>query len=185
MDEPQNQRTCSCSSDHACEHEECACDGESAQLRAQVDEYLAGWKRAQADYVNLQRERERERGEFTKFANAGLLESLLPALDQFALAMRFLPSTDDLSEGEKKKWESWLVGMRAVQSLWEQAASSTGLERIPTTGKFDPTLHEAVGHEPSADMEPDTILRVVQDGWRLHGKVFRPAKVIVASSLTT
>lgn len=148
-------------------------------LKAQCEEYLSGWRRAQADYANLKRERERDRADSMKYANTQLLQSLLPALDQFAIALRFLPDTKTLPENEQKTWNSWLVGIRAVQTLWDQAATGAGLERIPVTGSFDPTIHEAVSQEPAEGLVPGSIKRVIQDGWRLHGKVLRPAQVIV------
>jgi len=154
---------------------------ELAQLKVQCDEYLAGWKRAQADYANVMKERERDRADYVKFANTSLLQSLLPAIEHFSTALRFTPDTQDLPEDIRKKWDSWLVGLKAVQSLWEQAAQAAGLERIAVQGTFDPTLHEAVGHEASADIPTEHIVRVMQDGWKLHGRVLRPAQVIVAS----
>ncbi len=150
------------------------------QLQAQCDEYLAGWKRAQADYANALKERERDRADYVKFANTSLLQSLLPAIEHFSTALRFMPDAASLPEEARKKWESWIVGLKAVQSLWEQAAQTAGLERIVSEGPFDPTQHEAVGREPSETVPAEHILRVVQDGWRLHGRVLRPSQVIVA-----
>ncbi len=150
------------------------------QLKQQAEECMAGWKRAQADYQNLKRDGERQKDDYIKFANERLLQNLLPAFDQFNLALAFLPSTQSLPEQERKIWDNWLLGVKAVQSLWEQSASAIGLERIPTEGAFDPQLHEAVGEEESSEKEPHAIIRVTQDGWRLNGKVLRPAKVIVA-----
>lgn len=144
------------------------------------DEYMAGWKRAQADYQNLKREVERERGEMSKYANERLLSDLLPAIDQFGIALRFLPDTSLLPEDQRKVWENWLVGVKAVQSLWDQVAKDVGLERIPTNGAFDPSLHDAAGEEEAEGKESGAIVKVMQDGWRLHGKVLRPARVIVA-----
>lgn len=153
--------------------------GELETLKAQCEEYLAGWRRAQADYLNLQRERDRDRSDSMKYANTQLLQSLLPALDQFAIALRFLPDTKNLPETDRKTWDSWLIGIRAVQTLWDQAATGAGLERIPVTGMFDPTLHEAVSQEAEEGLPAGSIKRVIQDGWRLHGKVLRPAQVVV------
>ncbi len=152
---------------------------ENWQLKA--DEYLAGWKRAQADYQNLKKESEREKAEFAKFANERLLSDLLPAIDQFNLALSFIPDTATLSEDEKKKWDNWLVGVKAVKSLWDHAAQNTGLSKIPVDGAFDPMLHDAAGTETVEGKESGTIVRVVQDGWSLHGKVLRPARVIITS----
>ena len=158
-----------------------ASSDELTQIRAQCDEYLAGWKRAQADYANSLKERERDRSEYVKYANATLLQSLLPAIEYFATALRHIPDASTLPEEVRKPWESWITGVKAVQTLWEQAAQGAGLERIPTHGTFDPAQHEAVGHEASEAHKTDEIVRVTEDGWRLNGRVLRPAKVIVAS----
>lgn len=152
------------------------------ELQKQSEEYLAGWKRAQADYQNLKKESEREKAEFAKFANERLLSDLLPAIDQFNLALSFIPDTGTLSEDEKKKWDNWLVGINAVKSLWDHAAQSAGLSRIPVDGRFDPQLHDAAGTESVEGKEPGSIVRVVQDGWSLHGKVLRPARVIISET---
>jgi molecular chaperone GrpE len=143
-------------------------------------EYLAGWKRAQADYLNLKRDSERERDDLKKYANQRLLASLLPAIDQFELAMSYTPDITMLNEAEKKKFESWISGLNAVRSSWETVFGEIGLERIQTTGTFDPLLHEAIAEETVEGVENGLILRQVQPGWRLHGKVIRPATVIIA-----
>jgi len=153
---------------------------ETSSACSQCDEYLAGWKRARADYENAKKDAERERGEFVKYANERLLHDLLPAIDQFGLAMKHLPDTSLLPDDQRKPWENWLKGVRAVQSSWEQAVGVVGLERVPTDGAFDPSLHDAAGKETAEGVEAGTIVRVIQDGWRLHGKVLRPARVIVA-----
>ncbi len=147
---------------------------------AKCEEYLAGWKRAQADYQNLQRDVVRDRAESATFANQRLLMELLPVLDQFALAMKFIPDTTTLPEESRRVWENWLTGMRAVQTLWDQLAQSIGLERIPVVGPFDPSMHEAMSEEVIEGQPTGTIVRVVADGWCWHGKVLRPARVILA-----
>lgn len=144
------------------------------------EEYLSGWKRAQADYQNLKRQSEQDRSDFSKYANERLLAELLPAIDQFNLALAFIPSTESLPEDQRKVWENWFVGIRAVRSLWDGTTASVGLERIPTDGAFDPILHDAAGEEEGSGKEPGSIARVIQDGWRLHGKVLRPARVMIA-----
>lgn len=160
---------------------------EPAEAKASPDapcekcqEYLAGWKRAQADYQNLVKESEREKANFVKYANEKLLSDLLPALDQFELVLKHLPNIDELPEDQKKPWENWLVGVRAVKVNWDQAAKEAGLEPIPTDIAFNPELHEAVAEEEAEGFAPGTIARVVEEGWKLHGKALRPAKVVVA-----
>ena len=139
-------------------------------LNAKCDEYLAGWKRAQADYVNLQKNAEREKSEYFKFAHQGLLEELLPAIDQFDMAMDHAPNIPEI--------QNWMTGLKAVKGSWESVFKGIGLEKVATSGAFDPLIHEAVGEE--AGNEEGKIVRVVQSGWQLHGKLLRPAKVIIA-----
>jgi molecular chaperone GrpE len=150
------------------------------ECQAKCEEYLAGWKRAQADYQNLKKENERDRQEFAKYANERLCRELLPAIDQFDLVLRFLPDTASLPEDARKTWENWLVGVKAVKSFWDQVAQQIGLEMIPTQGTFDPQWHDAGGEEEVEGKQSGEIIRVIQTGWRLHGKVLQPAKVIVA-----
>ncbi len=147
---------------------------------AKCEEYLAGWKRAQADYANLKKETENERREFAKYANERLLSSLLPAIDQYETALHFVPTFEAAPEEIKKKFDNWLVGMKAVRSMWESAFKDIGLEKVPIDGAFDPNLHEAIAEEAAEGHAPGTIIRVTQYGWRLNGKVLRPAKVVIA-----
>ena len=141
------------------------------------EEYLAGWKRAQADYQNLKKETEREKVEYAKYANERLLSDILPAIDQFHLALSHLPPEN----AEQKTWVNWITGLKAVGTLWDQAAKAAGLDRIAASGAFDPKLHEAVGSEVAEGQESGSIVRVMQEGWALYGKVLRPARVIIAS----
>ncbi|MBI4139014.1 nucleotide exchange factor GrpE [Candidatus Uhrbacteria bacterium] len=150
------------------------------QVQAQCEEYLAGWKRAQADYANLKKETEREKHEFAKYANERLLSELLPAVDQYDLALSHTPDVSQLPEEDQKKLKNWIIGVHAVRSLWETAFQSIGLELVPTEGPFDPAIHEAVGEEENAEHSEGHIVRVSQPGWTLNGKLLRPAKVIIS-----
>lgn len=143
------------------------------------EEYLSGWKRAQADYANLKRETEREKIDFSKYANERLLSDLLPAIDQYEIAMAFTPDLSTVDEENRKRIQNWMIGLSAVKTIWENAFKDIGLEHVPTTGAFDPLLHEAAGEEES-DQPEHHIIRVMQSGWRLNGKLLRPARVILA-----
>lgn len=149
------------------------------QLKAQCEEYLSGWKRAQADYQNLKKDGERERADFAKYANERLLEDLLPVIDQFNIALAFIPDTSKLPEDQRRPWENWLMGIKAVKSLWDGVAKQVGLEEI-TFGSFDPNLHDAAGEEAVEGKATGEIIKVLQPGWKLNGKILKPARVIVA-----
>jgi len=148
---------------------------------AQCDEYLNGWKRAQADYANLKKDMEKARMEVSDMAKENLLFDILPALDQFSIALEHLPDISALADADRKKMENWLVGIQAVKQLWDQTFASMGLENVDTSGIFDPAMHIAVGKEEDRDRPSEAILKVVQPGWSINNKVIKPAKVIVNS----
>jgi molecular chaperone GrpE len=127
-----------------------------AELEGQVALLKDTVLRSNADQQNQQRRHQREREELRKFATAGLLEDLLPALDSLSLG---LDSAAKQTDG------------RAVAEGFRMAVGQP----------FDPSRHEAVGSEPSADIAEGTVLRVARSGWLLHERVVRPAAVFVSA----
>ncbi|MFZ6015148.1 MAG: nucleotide exchange factor GrpE [Patescibacteria group bacterium] len=148
---------------------------------AKCAEYLAGWKRAMADYENLQREFKEKQQNFSKYAHEQMLMELLPAIDQFESALEHMPDLSKVPEAERKQLENWFIGIKAVNHLWEEMFNNIGLERVDTAGTFDPLIHNAVGKEEDPNQPQDQILKTVQTGWKLKGTILRPAKVIVNS----
>ncbi len=140
---------------------------------SKCDEYLAGWKRAQADYANLKRETEKEKQEFYKFANSELLQKFLPVVDGLDAAMASVPKTTD---------SDWLRGLKAVYSQIYTFLNEAGLEKIECLGELNPEIHEALNQEESEKKDGE-IINVVQSGWKLNGKLIRPAKVTIAKSI--
>lgn len=138
-----------------------------AEARKEKQEYLDGWQRAKADYVNaLKRFEEEKRGAI--------------ALGKGLAAGAFLPAMDSLERAES-------VGevpeaFKGIAKQLHEAAANLGLERIGVVGeKFDPSLHEALGQDPAASVdEDDTITAVLEVGWKGKEVVLRPAKVRVA-----
>ena len=100
--------------------EEITIDLES--LNAKCEEYLAGWKRAQADYANLVKETEKRRMELSQYATEQCLLRLLPAIDQFEIALQHVPSLDGVPEADRAKFANWITGLEAVRSLWNATA---------------------------------------------------------------
>lgn len=150
------------------------------QLISERATYLDGWKRAKADYENIVREMNQKKSEYADWATEQVLSELLPALDQYDIAMQFAPSLEKLPEDQQKVFKNWMIGLEAVRSLWWEAAKKLGLERINAEGKFDPAMHEAVGEEASETIESGNIIRSSMSGYTLKGKVIRAAKVIVS-----
>jgi molecular chaperone GrpE len=144
-------------------------------LQKKCDEYLEGWKRATADYANLKKEHERERADFAKYAAANALSSLLPVLDSFAKADAAKPTRF----AEAAQHAQWADGVSLVRQQFEGAMRSAGVAAIDQAGvPFDPTLHEAMMLQKGG--APGTVLKVLEPGYKLHDRVLRPAKVVVA-----
>lgn len=141
-----------------------------ADLAKQAEEYLKGWQRAQADYINLEKEIEAKRAGWIKMANGELLVELLPVYDNLKLAMKHIP--------DKDRKLDWVVGVAHIKNQMAKFLADQGVEEIkPKAGdKFDLELHEAV--EKSGD-EDDTVKKLVKAGYRLKGQVLAPAKVII------
>jgi molecular chaperone GrpE len=150
------------------------------RLKDERDEYLNGWKRAKADYENLLKETKKHRAEFAEWANEQVLMRLLPALDQFEVALHFTPDLDSVPAHERRSFETWITGLEAVRTLWQEAAKDLGLDKISVSGTFNPEIHEAVGHETSDTVPAGDVIRATVNGYRLNGKIVRCAKVIVS-----
>lgn len=145
---------------------------ELAEAQARAEEHLQGWKRAKADFINFKKDLAKEQEALAKYATAGLLADLLPVADHFRLAIQHL--TD-----EQKK-QDWCKGIIGIQSQLASVLKSAGLEEVKTEGQFNPEYHEAVTHEKKDGVPSGTIVEVVQPGYLLHGRLFRPARVKVA-----
>jgi len=148
-------------------------------IEEQAAQYKAGWQRALADYKNLENQVAAQRIEFAKFAKEGLIEALLPTLDYFDTAMKHLPDISTASEEAQKTHNNWLIGIQQVQKLLLEVLKNEGVEQVPESGTFDPNLHEAVEERDEGEGEPGTILETNSKGYTLHGKLIRPAKVII------
>lgn len=145
---------------------------ELAKLQAEFDEMKSLLQRTQADFVNYRRRNEEDRSNFAKFASADIIEQILPVMDYFRMAAKHVP--EDL-EGD-----NWVVGVQAIEKQLEQILSSNGLETIETVGKnYDPNTMEAIGQEDRPEEADDIVLREEAAGYKLNGKLLRPAKVIV------
>ena len=136
-------------------------------------EMEASWKRALADYANLQKEVARERAEMGQYAILRVVERFLPVFDNFNVAMSHMPQSED------KAVVNWAVGVGFIQKQLDDAMKDLGLTAIRTEGAtFDAAKHEAVGEEDGGKGQ-GAILKEVQAGYEINGKVVRPAKVIV------
>jgi molecular chaperone GrpE len=151
---------------------------ESSREKAQFREML---QRAQADLINYKRRTEEEREEQQKYANSRLINKLLPVVDDFNLAIDHAPRPRPDGAEASDAAASWLEGIRLIQRKLHSLLESESVTRIEVEGReFDPFEHEAMAYQESAEHQEGQVLAVVRDGYKLHGRVIRPALVILA-----
>jgi molecular chaperone GrpE len=149
---------------------------EIEQLRVERDEYLAHLQRTQAEFDNYRKRMLRDQTAHLERATAGLIEQLLPVLDAFELALGSGGPTATEAGAERLR-----KGVELVYGELLGALQKAGLERIEALGKpFDPEEHEAVMHVENEGGDPG-VRDVVRAGYRLKGRVLRPAMVKVAT----
>lgn len=152
----------------------------SDDLQAKCDEYLSGWKRALADYENLQKQNAQTRDTDRRRVRSGLAEDLLPVIDNFGYVTKHVPSLDGCSDDFKKKFDTWFQGIGHIERQFAEAMKNMGVEPIATVGqKFDPNLHESGGSKKDDSQEDGVVLEELIKGWKIGDVVLRPAKVIV------
>ena len=135
--------------------------------RKEKQEYMNGWQRAKADYVNLLKRLETGAKASELKGKVKAVETLLPAFDALERA---------------KEHSEIPEGFLAIAKQIEGAFVTLGLQEIGKIGeRFDPSLHEAFAQDITEDAETDdTITAVLEKGWKIGDSVIRPAKVKVA-----
>ncbi len=142
---------------------------ELAEEKSKAENNLAGWQRAQADFVNYKRFVEQEKQETSRYAATNVILSFLPILDDFDRAIEHIP------EEEKKK--SWLEGFLLIQKKFKDILEKQGISAIECQGaEFDHNCMDAITCMPG---KKDIVLQEIEKGYKLNDKVIRPAKVIV------
>ena len=145
-------------------------------VRKERDEYLTGWQRAKADYINARNEEERSRAEFVKSANKELVLDVLTTLDNF-----------DMAFANKESWEkvdkNWRTGVEYIYNQLLSTLEQNGLKQLNPEGvAFDPNIHTSVESVPVEKEEDDhKILEVVQKGYTLNGSLIRSPKVKIGA----
>ena len=155
---------------------EAASEAAAAELAAvtkERDEYLDHLRRLKAEFDNYRRRVQRDNEELRLRAAETVVESLLPVMDNLSRA---------LEAGDKHEEGQLLAGLDLVAGQLRGTLAGHGLEEIevePGT-MFDPEYHEAIVAQPSEEYDEGTVTQVLERGYLLHGKLLRPAKVIVA-----
>lgn len=139
------------------------------------DEYLDLAQRTRADFENYQKRVKRDLADERRYAQAPLASDLLAAIDNLERALSVAQQAGEngaLVQG---------VGMVHTQLL--DILRRHGIARIEAQGQpFDPNLHQAVMQQPSQEHPPMTVLQALEQGYLLHERVLRPARVIVSTA---
>lgn len=138
-------------------------------------DYLAGWQRAKADYLNLKKEHEANSHELAKWAKEGVLSDLLVLADSFELAF-----------SNKEAWlqapENWRKGIEYIYNQLQTILRDHGVIEIsPKIGeKFNHNEQESIGTVPTEkEKEDDEIVEIIKKGYKMQNKIIRPASVKV------
>lgn len=134
------------------------------------DEYLKGWQRAKADFLNYKKEETEKRGEILKYANENLIFEILPVLDNLKRAENEIPKN---MENNKI-----IEGFLQIRKQLDDFLKSHGVEEIKCLGeKFDPNFQEVIEEVEKDGKESGIIIEESQKGYKIYGRVIRPAKV--------
>jgi len=140
------------------------------ELKKQKEEYLNGWKRERADFLNYKKNEMERIGELIKYANEAIIIKMLPILDNLMIAEK--------SIAEELKKDENIKGLLQINQQIKDFLKTLGIEEIKTIGeKFNPNFHEAIGEAEDKDKEQGIVIEETQKGYTMYGGVIRPAKV--------
>lgn len=150
---------------------------EHEKLKQQLEELLRHkdrWLRQAADFENAKKRIQKEKDDFAKFANAGLISGFIPILRNLDRAVHH-------GQKQNQSNDPLVVGVELVLKQFEKFLGANGVKRIESVGKvFDPYLHEAVNHIPS-DNPAGTVIEETEPGYLMYDRLIIPAKVVVSS----
>ena len=148
---------------------------EVEELRRQLAEKQDRLLRAVAEVDNVKRRTQRERDDYVRYANEGLVRDLLPILDNFDRALDAARATQEAAKV--------VEGVALIQRELLKVLERVGVTRYSAVGeRFDPNRHDATGRVVSVNQAPDTVVAELTPGYLLNGRVLRPAQVVVAAA---
>jgi len=140
------------------------------EMTTQRDEYLAGWQRAKADFINYKKEESNRALEIAHYGSADLIRDLISVMDNFDLALRTIEKAGPVEKG-----------IYLIRTQIEDILKKRGLAKVDIKegDVFDPATAEALA-EVASEKPAGAVVEVIEQGYRLHEKVLRPARVIVS-----
>jgi len=149
-------------------------------------EYLSGWQRERADFLNYKKEEMERIGQLINYAKEEFIFEILPLMDNFEVIARQNFLSENLSGQEKERVEKIIQGFIQIKIQFQDFLKSLGVEEIKSIGeKFDPKFHESVEEvEPASPtdkgIKSGIIVEEIQKGYKSNGRLLRPAKVKIS-----
>lgn len=146
-------------------------DEERIRLERERQEYLEGWQRAKADFINYKKDEAKRLEEFAKYQSEGFLRNLITVLDSFDLGIAALEKQGNVEKG------IYMIRTQIEDLLRTYGVAKIGLAR---GAPFDPVVAEAVAAAESEEVPDGHVLEEIEPGYKLREKVIRPARVKVS-----
>ena len=146
-----------------------------ATVEQERDEFRGLLLRNRADFENYQKRAQRDLAQERRYWHGSLALDLLPILDNFDRAVKAAKQAGETGP--------LVQGVAMIQAQVLDAMRRHGIATVDALGQpFDPNQHQAVMQQPTAEQAPDTVLQVLEQGFMIHDRVLRPARVIVAAA---
>ena len=152
------------------EEKEIPQENELEKLKKERDEYLAGWQRAKADFINYKKDETRRLEEIARYGSEDIIFEAIGVLDNFDLALRAMEKNGNVDKG-----------IYMIKSQIEDMLKRHGAERIKINpgDKFDPRTSEAIALIES-DLPEGVVVEEIEAGYKIYDKILRPARVKVS-----
>jgi len=143
------------------------------------EQYLAGWQRERADFINYKRDEEERLKEIRLIQKGKVILEFLSILDSFEKAKEAIKKISLEPLEKDNNFQQWLKGILEIKNQIKIIFKREEVKEIETKGKFNPDLHEAVEMVEVENAESGTILEEIQRGYTIQGRLLRPARVKV------
>lgn len=151
-------------------------DAEQQEGQNEIVKLKESLLRNAADFENYKKRKDEEVSRFAKYASEKVLQDLLPVYDDISR------SVESIKKGETKDFETLKKGIELIQEKFKKVLDSEGVEEINSLGKpFDFNVSNALMQIPKDDVEPNTVIEVVEKGYKLKDKVIKHEKVFVSA----
>lgn len=148
------------------------CDDKVKKLEAELEEWKNSYTRKLAEFQNFTKRKENEVAEMRKYASEGIIVKLLDNIDNLERAV-------DASK-ESQNFDSLIEGVNMILNNLKNLLIEEGVEEIEAAGKeYDPYEHKAMITENKEELDDNVVVQVFQKGYKMKGKVVRPAMVTV------